>query len=107
MAFHSQFIIWMYLNGKICLGVNKFDQQWKFSIETSVIFFTYQFSPVFVYYVCETLAGITAVGNNGFIARDIGYFPAFAYLLLPVGEMLERNYLVSAPDCSLKNGPEF
>ena len=107
MAFHGQFVVRVYLDGQILLGIDEFDEQREFAVEAFVVGFAYQCSFVFVDHLCQVLACIGTVGYDGFVARNVRDFPAFAYLCLIAVQMFERNDFFTSPQGGFQNRLKF
>lgn len=64
MAFCGQFIIRMYLNGKVAFRVNEFDQERELVARIGIDFFAYELAFELLYKFGDGLALELAVGND-------------------------------------------
>ena len=71
VALHGQFIVRVYLNRQILLGVNKLDKQRELALESLVVFFSYQLSFIFFHQLSQVLAGICTFCYYRFVARYV------------------------------------
>ena len=98
----GNFVIRMYLDRKVGIGIDKLDEQWKLVSKTLIVICTEEILLQFSNNLIELLALYLAVGYDALVSRNTRDFPTLANFLLLDVKMLEGDDLVSTPDGGLQ-----
>ena len=107
VAFGSQFVVRMDLNGKVAFRVNELDEEREFVARIGLDFFAYELAFELFYQFGDGLALEFSVGNDGFMALYAGEFPAFADIVLICNDFLIWGDFLAAPYHGLQYWSEF
>ena len=88
----------MHLDREVLTGIDKLDEQGELVAEALIVGLAHELVLLLDYQFVELLAGILTVGYHCLVAGHSRDFPAFAYVLEMVIEMLEGDDFVATPD---------
>ena len=107
MAFGSQFVVRVNLDGEVAFRVNELDEERELIACIGIDFLSYELAFELLYQFGNGLALEFSVGNDGFMALYAGEFPAFADIVLICNDFLIWGDFLATPYHGLQYWSEF
>ena len=100
------FVVGVYLDAQVLMGVDELDEQRKLAAEALVVRLSHERWAQCGHYFVERLAVEGTSADDGLAAGHARQFPALADALRGIGELFELCNLISAPQRLFEQGLE-